>query len=63
MYTALETDGHVEVSKFDFERLANEVSTMLSFDHPNVMCLIGVCIDVEMPLLNMPFMSNGSTLQ
>ena len=35
---------------------------MLSFDHPNVMCLIGVCIDGEMPLLIMPFMSNGSTL-
>ena len=35
---------------------------MLSFDHPNVMSLIGVCIDGEMPLLIMPFMSNGSVL-
>ena len=37
------------------ERLAKEVSTMLSFEHTNVMSLIGVCIDGEMPLLIMPF--------
>ena len=35
---------------------------MLSFEHTNVMSLIGVCIDGEMPLLIMPFMSNGSVL-
>ena len=45
------------------ERLAKEVSTMLSFEHKNVMTLIGVCIDGEMPLLIMPFMSNGSVLE
>ena len=42
--------------------LAKEVSTMLSFNHLNVMSLIGVCVDGEMPLLIMPFMSNGSVL-
>ena len=36
--------------------LAKEVSTMLSFKHTNVMSLIGVCIEGEMPLLIMPFM-------
>ena len=36
---------------------------MLSFDHPNVMSLIGVCMDREMPLLIMPFMSSGSVLE
>ena len=36
---------------------------MLSFEHENVMSLIGVCIDGEMPLLIMPFMSNGSVLE
>ena len=36
---------------------------MLSFEHKNVMTLIGVCIDGEMPLLIMPFMSNGSVLE
>ena len=45
------------------ERLAKEVSTMLSFEHKNIMTLIGVCIDGEMPLLIMPFMSNGSVLE
>ena len=49
-------------SKFDYERLAKEISTMLSFDHPNVMSLIGVCIDREMPLVIMPFMSKGNVL-
>ena len=48
--------------KFDFKRLANKISTMLSFDHPNVMSLIGVCIDREMPLVIMPFMSKGNVL-
>ena len=45
------------------KRLAKEVSTMLSFEHKNVMTLIGVCINGEMPLLIMPFMSNGSVLE
>ena len=36
---------------------------MLSFEHTNVMSLTGVCIDGEMPLLIMPFMSNGSVLE
>ena len=35
---------------------------MLSFEHENIMSLIGVCIDGEMPLIIMPFMSNGSVL-
>ena len=30
--------------------------------HPNVMSLIGMCFDEEMPLLIMPFMSNGNVL-
>ena len=50
-------------SMSDMERLTKEVSTMLSFEHPNVMSLIGVCLDGDMPLLIMPFMSNGSVLQ
>ena len=36
---------------------------MKRFDHPNVLSLIGVCIDVgEAPYIVMPFMSNGSLL-
>ena len=36
---------------------------MISFKHPNVMSLIGVCFDGEMPLIIMPYMSNGSVLE
>ena len=50
-------------SSSDMERLAKEVSTMLLFEHTNIMSLIGVCIDGEVPLLIMPFMSNGSVLE
>ena len=46
----------------DQEKLWKEVTTMLSFEHPNVMSLIGVCIDGEMPLIIMPYMPNGSVL-
>ena len=36
---------------------------MFSFDHPNVMSLIGVSVHREVPLLIMPFMANGSVLE
>ena len=36
---------------------------MLSFQHPNVMSLVGVCLDGDMPLLLMPFMSKGNILE
>ena len=35
---------------------------MLSFTHPNVMSIIGACFDEEVPLIIMPYMSNGSML-
>ena len=50
-------------SSGDLEQLTKEISTMLSFEHPNVMSLVGVCLDGEMPLLIMPFMSNGNVLE
>ena len=40
-----------------------ELSTMLSFDHPHVMSLIGTCFNKDTPLIIMPFMSNGSVLE
>ena len=44
------------------KRLLKEVSLMISFNHPNVMSLIGMCFDGEVPLLILPFMSGGSVL-
>ena len=49
-------------SKSDSTILIKEVTTMLYLKHPNVMSLIGVCLDGEVPLLIMPFMSNGTVL-
>ena len=43
--------------------LTKEIATMHSFDHPNVMSLIGVSVHREVPLLIMPFMANGSVLE
>ena len=40
-----------------------EVTTMLSFDHPNVMSLIGLCLDTGVPFIIMPFLANGSVLK
>lgn len=45
------------------EKLTKEIDTMLSFDHPNVMSVIGVIVDREMPFLIMPFMAKGSILE
>ena len=45
------------------EKLLEEVTTMSYLKHPNVMPLIGLCFDEEMPLLIMPFMSKGSVLE
>ena len=36
---------------------------MLSFKHQNVMSLIGLCHDGDVPLIIMPFMSGGSVLE
>ena len=46
----------------DKEKLLKEVTAMLSFSHPNVMSLIGMCFDGDLPMVIMPFMSNGSVL-
>ena len=35
---------------------------MSNMNHPNVMKLLGVCIDRQTPYLVMPFMSHGSLL-
>ena len=43
--------------------MMDESIKMKRFDHPNVISLIGVCIDAgPAPYIIMPFMSNGSLL-
>lgn len=40
-----------------------ECAKMIEFKHPNVLALIGVCLDGGLaPYIIMPFMSNGSLL-
>ena len=36
---------------------------MLSLEHTNVMSLLGVCVARDVPVLIMPFMTNGSVLE
>ena len=43
--------------------LLKECARMYEFDHPNVLKLIGVCLDGgPAPYIIMPFMTNGSLL-
>ena len=43
--------------------MMSESVKMKHFDHPNVISLIGVCIDAgPAPYIIMPFMDNGSLL-
>ena len=43
--------------------MLRECSKMIKFDHPNVLNLIGVCLDGgPAPFIIMPFMANGSLL-
>ena len=45
------------------EKLLKECVKMYKFDHPNVIKLLGVCLDGgPVPFIVMPFMTNGSLL-
>ena len=44
-------------------KVLEESVKMKSFDHPNVLSLIGVCVDAgPAPYIVMPYMSNGCLL-
>ena len=44
-------------------KIMEESITMKHFDHPNVLHLIGVCLDAgPAPYVVMPYMANGSLL-
>ena len=45
------------------KNMLDESAKMMSFDHPHVLGLIGICVDAgPAPYLVMPFMANGSLL-
>ena len=45
------------------DELIKECVKMIEFDHPNILKLIGVCLDGgPAPFIIMPFMENGSVL-
>ena len=47
----------------DISDLTKESLKMKSFNHPNVLNLIGVCINAgEAPYIVMPYMANGNLL-
>ncbi len=47
----------------DVTDLLKESEKMMMFDHPNVLSLIGVCVDAgKAPYLVMPYMANGSLM-
>ena len=53
--------GFVEKSLID--DLLKECARMIEFDHPNVLKLLGVCVDGgPAPYIIMPLMTNGSLL-
>ena len=50
-------------TKFDVDNILQESLKMKSFDHLNVLTLIGVCLDLnDAPCIVMPFMNEGSLL-
>ena len=55
------SSGSVDPSKAD--SIINEALKMKSFNHLNVLPLIGICLDpIEAPCIVMPFMNEGSLL-
>jgi serine/threonine protein kinase len=51
------------VTTADVQSMVSEVSQMQDLSHPNVMSLVGVCVDLSQgPSIIMPYMANGSLL-
>ena len=45
------------------EEIIRESKKMQEFDHPNVLSMLGICLDAgPAPYIVMPFMSNGSLI-
>ncbi|XP_033744660.1 hepatocyte growth factor receptor-like [Pecten maximus] len=60
---AVKTILNTSSKDVDIGEFMNEALIMKDFNHPNVLSLIGVCIDKgEFPLVILPFMENGDLL-
>ena len=47
----------------DLQSMVSEIMLLQELSHPNVMSLIGVCLDsTQGPSIVMPYMANGSSL-
>ncbi|XP_021371801.1 hepatocyte growth factor receptor-like isoform X2 [Mizuhopecten yessoensis] len=60
---AVKTILKTSAKEVDIGEFINEALMMKDFRHPNVLSLIGVCVDKgEFPLVILPFMENGDLL-
>ena len=52
------------VSQKDVESFVQEAMCMQDFEHPNVLRLLGVCIDsdADLPIVVLPYMQHGDLL-
>ena len=61
MYVCMHLKGFHDDAQI--KEILKECAKMINFKHPNVLPLIGVCLDGgPAPFIIMPFMSNGSLL-
>ncbi len=50
-------------SEDNARQIVSESVKMMTFDHPHILGLLGICVDAgPAPYIVMPFMSNGSLL-
>ena len=50
-------------SRADIQSMLSEVVKMSELSHPNIMSVVGVCVDSSQgPSIVMPYMANGSLL-